>query len=384
MPGKVDEKKWQRAKEIVTEQKGHAPKGKDYGLVQHIYGGMKKEEESNAEMAEATTTNIERKAKRLKMLMDQATEDSPPWVVGKLSQAKTHVQDVMDYVGTDGVKKAEDHEACIDCSKKMPEDPMTNPESDEWMLLKKPEGGFAVRCPDCHDKKHGIKKSALDRLKKFEPLQKIGFGLPIIHKGKPHDIVGRKGDKYVLRPHKEDSAPTIEVHEDELFGGKKSAEPAEPAKCECGAHVLGYKDKGPAHSHWCPMHEMKKSAYWGGLDKAMKDWADMKGVHKPVTGKEAQGVSEVGEKMRELHGMKQEAKGKFIEPAEYMKMKQLKQKIAIRLEETRNQQRGMKPVGGTETGKPKAESYGVKPATPEARQSVSRIQSKWSKLKEKM
>lgn len=256
MPGKVNEKKWQRAKEIVAEQKGHTPKGKDYGLVQHIYQGMKKEEESNSEMAEATTTNIERKAKRLKALMDEAKE-APPWVVGKLSQAKTHVQDVMDYVGTDGVKK----------------DSMA---------------------------KTG---SALNHLKSLAK---------------------------------------------EIFD--KSDVP------------------------------FQLNDNWPGLDKAMKEWAGIKGVHKPATGHEEEGISEAGEKTREAHALTEKYKGKFIEPSEFFGLKHLQQKARIRHEGVLSQIRQMKAP--QETPKPKPEEYSTKEAKPESR--IAQIQQKWSKVKDKL
>lgn len=305
MPGKVDEKKWQRAKEIVTEQKGHAPKGKDYGLVQHVYQGMKKEEESNSDMAEATTTNIERKAKYLKELMDRTTEDSPPWVVGKLAQAKTHVQDVMDYVGTDGVKKEEEPKemGCIDCGKQLPKDPMTNPAADEWMVLKHPEGGLSVRCPHCTDKKHGVKKSALEHLKS------------------------------VAREFEKSEVP------------------------------------------------FQLSEKWPGLDKAMKEWDGLKGVHKPATGKESQGISEVGEKVRELHGLVQQAKGKFIEPQEYMKIRHLKQKAAIRHDDVLAQLRhGQGLPKDKEMPRASSQAHGVQIDPGK----VVELQSKWKAVKDKL
>lgn len=332
MPGKVDEKKWQRAKAIVAEQKGHTPKDKDYGLVQHIYQGMKKEEESNSEMAEATTTNIERKAKRLKALMDQTTEDSPPWVVGKLSQAKTHVQDVMDYVGTDGVKKAE---------------PLS-----KWM-------------------------STLGAIKKYKHKQ-----TGRIHMGRPSNLQG-----HITVFNEDGSGSGIEVPEEHLEEVSTAAAP-EP-KCECGAASIGYKDKGPAHSHWCPMHETKKSEFWFGLSKAMKDWVGLKGVHKPVTGHEEEGMSEAGQKTREFQSLRQQQKGKFVEPSEYFKTLHLKQKARIRHEEVLAQIRQMKEEHppAIEAPKPKAESYGTKAKPveqPKFKHPVVEIHEKWESLKNKI
>lgn len=63
--------------------------------------------ETNKEMVESDLTNIGAKAHTLHKLMDElsSSKDCPPWVVSKITQAKTHIQDVMDFVSGEAEKK---------------------------------------------------------------------------------------------------------------------------------------------------------------------------------------------------------------------------------------------------------------------------------------
>jgi hypothetical protein len=113
----------------------------------------------------------------------------------------------------------------------------------------------------------------------------------------------------------------------------------------------------------------KKSEYWAGLDKAFKDWEKIRGVHKPVTGKENQGVSEVGEKVREAQSLRSQGKEMHAQHAE--------QKAHIRHDDVIAQQHQMaKPA---ETPKATASEYGLT-----SEKKVPQIQSKWSKVKEQI
>jgi hypothetical protein len=64
------------------------------------------EKESNKEMVEGELSVIHKKAKYLYDLIHKISDskDCPPWVLSKITQAKTHVQDVMDYVSGEAVK----------------------------------------------------------------------------------------------------------------------------------------------------------------------------------------------------------------------------------------------------------------------------------------
>jgi hypothetical protein len=60
----------------------------------------KADEGTNNEMAESDVNNIEDKAEYLNQLMQEMheSEDAPAWMIEKIGEAKTHIQDVMDYV----------------------------------------------------------------------------------------------------------------------------------------------------------------------------------------------------------------------------------------------------------------------------------------------
>ena len=109
-----------------------------------------------------------------------------------------------------------------------------------------------------------------------------------------------------------------------------------------------------------PKPNLPKSEYWAGLNKTMKEWAPIKGVHKPTDKK---GVSETGEKVREAHSAHQQGDKLHAQHAE--------QKARIRHDDVIAEQRRMPKPGATD--------YAT-----QAEPKVNEIKSKWGKVKEQI
>lgn len=90
------------APKLPGAPKTHGPK------IQAPAPKIQKSDKSNKEMAATSVANISSKADYLHGLMSQleASKDTPAWAVEKIGQAKTHLQDVMDYVKGQHMEKS--------------------------------------------------------------------------------------------------------------------------------------------------------------------------------------------------------------------------------------------------------------------------------------